>query len=174
MHPSHDMLDRPHHVALKIRIVAVALGVRKQELQLSNQVFQVMHDEGRHAVEGVEFLRFQQRLGGLRIGQVAGGLAACRLQQVEDLPVEVDLDARVAEHDEADQLLPCQQRNDQPGIAQRSRTGGSASLLVVRGCLHDVGDIEHPARPLKEARQWSVVRRAAARSAGKSERSTWR
>ena len=105
VHAADDMLDGLHHVALEVGIVAVPLGVRKQELELRNQVFQVMHDERGHAVEGVELLGLQQGFGGLGVGEVAGGLAARGLQQVEHLPVEVDLDARRAEHDEADEFL---------------------------------------------------------------------
>jgi hypothetical protein len=116
VHPSDDVLDRSEHVALEVRIVAVPLRIGKKQLKLCDQVLEVVDDKRRHAMEGVEFLRLEQGLRGLRVRKVAGGLATGRLQQIQDFPVQFDLHARSRQHDEAHEVLRRQQRNDDPGI----------------------------------------------------------
>ena len=112
------MLDRAQHVALEFRIIPVALDVGEHQLQLRDQVLQVVHDECRQPVEGVELARLEQRLGCHRIRQVACRLATGGLQQVADLPVDLDLDARTGQHDVADQFVGRLQGHDQPGFGQ--------------------------------------------------------
>jgi hypothetical protein len=57
-----DVLDRLEHVALELRIVAMALGVAQEQRELRDEVLQVVHDERRHAVERVELARLEQRV----------------------------------------------------------------------------------------------------------------
>jgi hypothetical protein len=103
-HAVQRVLDRHQHVLLELRVVVQPLGVLHHQRQLRHDVLQVVHDEGRHAVEGLELAHLEQGLGGLHLGQEAGGLAAGGLEQVVDLPVDVHRRPRTAQHDEADQF----------------------------------------------------------------------
>ena len=66
-HAVQRVLYRQQHVLLKLGVLAVALGVLHHQRQLRHDVFQVVHDEGRHPVERVELAHLQQRLGGLHL-----------------------------------------------------------------------------------------------------------
>ena len=63
VHPTDHVFDGRQHVALKLGIVAMSFDVRKQKLQLRDEVLQVMDHECRHAMKCVELLGFQQGLG---------------------------------------------------------------------------------------------------------------
>ena len=114
---------RGQHVGLKLRVVAVTFGVLQHQRQLGDDVFQVMHHEGRHAVEGVELAGFQQGLGGVHLGEKASRLARGGLEQVTHFPVQLEAGTRVAEDDEADQLLTDDQRHRHPGQGRAGQPG---------------------------------------------------
>src|SRR5205823_3418911 len=94
------------HVALELRIVAMALGIPKHQRKLCHKVLQVVDDKSRHPVERVEFARLEERLARTNLREIAGGLAARGLQQVADLPVHFDLGTRGAKDDKADEIGP--------------------------------------------------------------------
>ena len=80
------------------------LGVLEHQRQLRDQVLEVVHDERGHPVERVELARFEQRLGRADLAEIARRLPARGLQQIADLPVDVDRRPRRHQHDEAQQL----------------------------------------------------------------------
>ena len=98
------MRDRVQHVALELGVVAVPLGVAQHQRELRDQVLQIVHDEGGHAVEGVELAGLEQRLGRAELLQISGCRARGGLQQVAHFPVDLHRRARIEQHDEADEL----------------------------------------------------------------------
>ena len=73
---SDDVLDGRQHVPLELRIIAVAFGILEHKRKLRDQILEIVNDEGRHAIEGVELPRLEQRFGR---PQLAQKLAAWRL-----------------------------------------------------------------------------------------------
>ena len=77
------------------RVMAVARRVLEEERELSHQVFQVVHHERGHLVEGLELARLQQRLEA-RLGEEGRHLARRGLQQIAHFPVHFDFARGVA------------------------------------------------------------------------------
>jgi hypothetical protein len=88
-HPLLHVTDGVEHVGLELRIVLVPLGIAQHQGHLGHQVFQIMHHEGRHAIEGIELAGLDERLSGLHAGKVAGRLPTRHLQQIEHFPVYI-------------------------------------------------------------------------------------
>ena len=118
---SDDILDCRQHVTLKFRVVAMPLGVAQHQRELRDQVLQIVHDKGGHAIEGFEFARFQQRFGGAKLTEIARRLPARGLEQIAHFPVDFDLRARRRQHNESEQAGTRRQRNDQPRVADRRK-----------------------------------------------------
>jgi hypothetical protein len=95
------MLDRHQHILLKLRVIPMAFGILQHQGQLGNDIFQIMDDKSRHPVESIELPYFEQRLRGLQLPEKGAGLAACRLQQIVDFPIDVDPGPRRCQDDES-------------------------------------------------------------------------
>ena len=111
VHAFDDVPHRHEHIALKLGVVAVSLCIPQQQRKLGNEVLQIVDYKRRHAVERVEFARFEQGVCYLNLTEVARCLPARSLQQVEyfeqtlerhsvDREREVDAELRKRLHQE--------------------------------------------------------------------------
>ena len=100
VHSLDDVDDREQHVALKLRVVAVAFCIPQQQRQLRHQVLQIVHYKRRHAIERIELAHLEQCFGRLNLAQVTRRLASRSFQQVEHFPIHLDRSARGDEDDE--------------------------------------------------------------------------
>jgi len=91
IHACYRAFHGADHVVHELRVVLVFPGIGHQQGLLCNEVFQVMHDKRRHAVERFELTRHRKGFRGLHLGQVGSGLARGGLDQIADFPVEWNL-----------------------------------------------------------------------------------
>ncbi len=152
------MVDRLEHVALELRVVAVLFGVGVHQGQLGHQVLEVVHHEGRHAVERIELARHHQFIGGVLLRQVAGGLAARDLEQVEHFPVQRHRAARVLQHHEAEQLRVHDQGHHQPAAREFLQPGRQLEVAVFLGQGLVFAQVDHPLGGLQEAAELRIGR----------------
>ena len=94
-------------------------SVFQQQDELGNEVFQIMNDKSGHAIEGVEFLRLQQSFICSKLRKITCGLSARRLQQIPNLPVDIDRCPWSGQYDESNHVWPIWQRNHQPSVFER-------------------------------------------------------
>ena len=100
-HPSYDVFDGREHVPLEVRFVPVALGVRQHKRKLGHEILEVVDHECGHSIERVELPGLEQRFGRAKIAHESGGLATRRLEDVEDLPIDIESRSRVQQNDKA-------------------------------------------------------------------------
>jgi hypothetical protein len=91
VHAPHDVLDGREHIRLELGIVAVTLRILEHQRQLRNQVLEVVDDERRHPVERVELPRLEQRFARANLSEEARRLPDRSLQEIADLPIDVDV-----------------------------------------------------------------------------------
>ena len=122
-HARDRVLDRLEHVPLEIGIVDIAPRVGYDQAELARQVLDVVDHEGEpFAVFGQQF-GVAQPLGRAFLGEIAGGLAAGRAQQIERLPIETAGVPGTIEHDKADEFAAMRQRHRQPGPRRGEQPG---------------------------------------------------
>ena len=129
-HTFQRVLDRHQHVLLEFRVGVQPLGVLHHQRKLRDDVLQVVHHKRRHAIERIELAHFEQGFGGQHLRQEAGRLPARRLEQVVNLPVDVDLGPRAQKQDEANQFIAVDQRNDQPRLWYRLQPGRQVQRFI--------------------------------------------
>ena len=150
------MLDGHQHVLLEFGIVAMTLGVLEHQRELRHDVFQVMDDEGRHAVESIELAHFEQSFGRLHLTEESASLAAGSLEQIVDLPINVQFGARRRQNDEADQVISGCQRHHQPGVGHLDQPGRQEKAVVTARQRAILLKIDHPATVEQELAEGAI------------------
>ena len=83
VHPGDRVVDRGHGVLEECRVALVLGGVLDHQRLLGDEVLQVVHDERRQSVEGLELAALGQLLIRLVLGQEGGNLATGSPQEID-------------------------------------------------------------------------------------------
>ena len=131
---SDGVANRVDGVIDEYRVVPVARGIGDQQLQLRHGILEIVHDEGREAVVGVELAALGELFVGAPLRELYGDVAAHGLEQVEIFEGDGEGIGRRAQHEESQQLIADQQRRDQApgalGIQPRRQFQVSVALRV--------------------------------------------
>ena len=90
VHAGDGVVNGVQHVGLKFRVGLVLFGIRQQQRELGDEVFQVVNDERGGTVERLELARHDELVGRTHLRQVGGRLTRRHLEQIADFPVEAD------------------------------------------------------------------------------------
>ena len=127
------------------------LGVFQHQRHLGDYILEVVHDKGGGAVECVELSNLEQGLVHLHLRKPAGCLATGGLEQVVDLPIDVNAGTRMREHHEADQLATDSQRNQQASLRHGLQPVRQHQVAVARPVGLVLVEIDDPAAGRHEA-----------------------
>src|SRR5438552_1839725 len=158
MHPLDDVLDGEEHVALKLGVGAMSLGISEHQRKLRHQILEVVDDKCRHSVELLKLACFQECLGGVYLTEIARRLPAGGLEHIPDLPVDVDCRPWRVEHNKPEQIRAGYERDDKPGIWNGAQPGGQRQIGITFPRQSKFLHIDHPPRALEEPGKRAIER----------------
>ena len=148
----------------------------QHQRELRHHVLQIVDDERRHPVEGVELARLEQRFGRLHLPEISsppGAPAVLSRSRTSQLTSTV---ARgVEQHDEADQLAP-RRTAARPARHRASTRARPAAELAssAPGARRYSRSIDDPAGAREKLRRARVPRLSGASTGGMFQRAAWR
>ena len=112
----HRRPDGRQHVALKLGIFEVRLGVLQQQGQLARYVLDVVRNEREPLAVFVQLPCLDQPFGGALLRHIGRHLPANDAQQVEHLAIQLELGARARHHNQPGQPAIVIERHRQPRV----------------------------------------------------------
>src|SRR5262249_10364192 len=113
-HARHRIVDRSDNVFNKRRVALVPCRVLDDQRLLSNQILEVMHDEGGETVIRVELSGLRKRLSRLLLSEIAGHLPPGNAEKIVILPRKRAKSGAADQYNHAQQLTTLYERYHQP------------------------------------------------------------
>ena len=90
-----------------------------------------MHNERRHAIEGIKLFCLHQCLLCADLRDVTCRLTTRGLQQVANFPVDINCHAGTSQNNKSNKVGSIAQRNNQPSVRQRSQPYRQSKIRVI-------------------------------------------